>query len=106
MHRNVLIGTGRPLVPPIQRRIFEIGTTLVYLTEQIGQECTDATSIRLPSRSTENQEKNAQNQFHFNSTKGGTRLLPVLHGELGHVQKLVELMRIIEFFEYVAASFV
>ena len=32
---------------------------------------------------TENQGKNVQNQFLFNSTKGGTSLLPVLHGGSG-----------------------
>ena len=33
--------------------------------------------------STENQEKNVQNQSLFNSTQGGTLLLPVLHGGIG-----------------------
>ena len=73
-----------------KRGVFEISKTLVSHTQQFGQECTDATSIRLPSRShnhepvsTENQEKNVQNPFLFNSTKGGTLLLPVLHGGIG-----------------------
>ena len=63
--------------------------TLVSHTKQIGQECADETPIKLPNSSriavsTENQEKNDQNQSLFNSTKGGTRLLfPVLHGGIG-----------------------
>ena len=40
-----------PLQPPILWGIWEISKTLVSHTEQIGQECTDETSIRLPNRS-------------------------------------------------------
>ena len=50
--------------------------------EQIGQECTDATSIRLPV-STENQEKNVQNQFLFSNVKDGTLLPQVIPGGTG-----------------------
>ena len=66
---------------------------LVYLAEQIGQECTDETPIRLPisshnnepTVSTENLEKNDQNQSFFINTKGCIRLLllPVPHGGSG-----------------------
>ena len=40
-------------------------------------------AVTIMNRLTENQEKNVQNQFLFINTKGGTLLLPVLHGEIG-----------------------
>ena len=61
-----------------------------YLTKKFGQECNDATSIRLPSRShnhepspTEKQEKNVQNLFLFNNIRDGTILPQVIHGGSG-----------------------
>ena len=51
VHRNGQIGTGRSLLLPIFWGIWEISGKLVYLTEQIGQECTDETRIRLPTSS-------------------------------------------------------
>ena len=47
--------------------------------------------------STENQEKNVQNLFLFNTTKDDTLLPQVIYGELGHVQKLVEFMSSVHF---------
>ena len=90
MHRNGWIGTRRPLLPSIQRWISEISKTLVSHIKQIGQECSDATSIRLPkpqSQSwtvpTENQEKNVQNLVLFNNIKNGTLFSQVIHGGIG-----------------------
>ena len=54
VHRNGQVGTGRPLLPSI-RDEFQRSKKVVSHIKQIGQECTDASSIRLPSRS-HNQE--------------------------------------------------
>ena len=63
---------------------------MVSHIEQIGQECTDATSIRLLGcshnqkiLSTENQAKNVQNPFLFNDIRDGTLLLQVILGGTG-----------------------
>ena len=81
MHRDGQVGTGGSLLPSIQRRIHKIPSRVVSHIEQIGQECTDATSIRLPScghnqqpSSIENQAKNVQN---------GTLLPQVIPGGTG-----------------------
>ena len=77
-----------PIANPM-RSMRDIKKTLVSHTEQIGQECTDETPIRLPNRSHINEpsppriRKNVQNQSLFSSTKDGTRFLPVLHGGVG-----------------------
>ena len=87
MHRNGQVSTGGPLLPSIQRGIQEIPRTVVSHIEQIGQECTDATSIRLPSCS-HNQEPSPPRirrrpPIPFSTIKDGTLLLQVIPGGTG-----------------------
>ena len=75
-----------------------------------GKKCTEETPIRLPNSSRHMNEpspprirRNDQNQFLFNSTTGGTRLLlPVLHGGRGIKKKPVDLI----IFEFCCSKFV
>ena len=78
--------------------------TLVSHATQIGQECIDATSIRLPSRSHNNEppppriRRRTCRTYSFSTVpKMAPFFLKFSMVELGHVQKLVELMRTIHF---------
>ena len=78
--------------------------TLASHMKQIGQECTDATSIRLPSRS-HNQEpppprirrRTCRTCYFSTVSKIAPFFLKFFMVELGHVHKLVELMSSIHF---------
>ena len=52
VHRDGRVGTERFHLSPINWGVWEMQEKLVYLAEQIGQECTSETPIRLP-RSTD-----------------------------------------------------
>ena len=77
---------------------------LVSHNKQIGQECTDATSIRLQSRSHNHEppppriRRRTCRTYSFSTvSKVAPFFLKFFMVELGNVQKLVELMRIIHF---------
>ena len=112
VHRNGKVGTGRPLPPSIQRWIPEISKSLVSHIKQIGQECTDATSIRLPSRSHNHEPsppritRRTCRTYSFSTTsKMALFFIKCLMVELGHVQKLVELVSSMLFFWICCGSF-
>ena len=109
VHRNGLVGTGRPLLPSIQRGKFEISKTLVSHTKQIGQECTDASPIRLPNSSHNHEppppriRRRTCRTYSFSTvSKVAPFFLKWFLVEMGHVQKLVELMRTVQFFIFLS----
>ena len=106
MHPNGLLAQEDNFYKISRKEYLRCQKTLVSHTQQFGQECTDATSIRLAIRSlnfepvsTENLEKNDLNLF-FNSIQGGNPSSSSSSWwNWDHVQKLVELTRIIHFFK-------
>ena len=98
----------------LSRGIFEISKTLVPHTKQFGQEYTEATSIRFPSRSHNDEPpppRMRRRVCRTNSFSTVSKVAPFFLKffmvELGNVQKLAELMRIIHFLKlFVAVGFV
>ena len=105
VHRNGQVGTARSILPSIQRGIPDISETFASHMQQIAQECTDATSIRVPSRSHNHEPpppriwRRTCRTYSFPPiSKVAPFFLKWFMVELGHVPKLVELMSF--FFEY------
>ena len=100
VHRDGQVGTGWSLLPSIQRGIQEISRTVVSHIEHIGQQCADATSIRLSSCSLNQKPSPSRirrrsriTRFSWTTSKMAPFFLKRFLVELGHDQKLVELMR-------------